>query len=88
LKNDASALEKKFGTPYYSGVNDANRKRNRRNGQYTFEGDFDRLCTCGHTLGVHTAEAPHECINGDVDLEGATGEQCDCAKFKPSKKGK
>lgn len=52
--------------------------RNRNNGQYSYTSGFDRLCKCGHTLGTHTGEAPHECINEDV----GNGEPCTCLKFK------
>jgi hypothetical protein len=54
--------------------------RDRSTGRYSYSGDFDRLCKCGHTLGAHTAEPPHECINGD------TGEACDCARFVPARR--
>lgn len=55
--------------------------RNRHNGQFAYSSDFDRLCRCGHTLGVHTGEAPHECINED-SFAGGTGEPCACVKFR------
>jgi hypothetical protein len=57
-------------------------KRDRRNGRYTFDGDFDRLCRCGHTLGVHLAEAPHDCIARDFQ----PGVECDCVKFQPQRR--
>jgi hypothetical protein len=47
-----------------------------RKGRYDFDGRWERLCTCGHNLGHHTAEAPHTCIAGDFADEG-----CDCARF-------
>lgn len=59
--------------------------RNRHTGQYSYEGQWDRLCRCGHTLGVHAGEAPHPCFNGDSGMEGATGEPCDCPRFRPAK---
>lgn len=37
--------------------------RNKQTGQYSFSTDFDRMCTCGHKLGVHTGEPPHSCMN-------------------------
>jgi hypothetical protein len=46
------------------------------NGQ--FAAGFDRLCICGHRLGVHTAAKPHTCIAGDFD--GAT--ECTCERFR------
>lgn len=45
------------------------------NGQ--FAAGFDRLCTCGHTLGMHTAARPHECIASDF----VATLDCDCTKF-------
>jgi hypothetical protein len=62
-------------------VHEAN--RNRHTGQYSYENKWDRLCVCGHTLGVHAADAPHPCFNEDAGLKGATGEPCDCQRFKP-----
>jgi len=50
-------------------------------GRYALRG-FDRLCKCGHTLGHHTAERPHVCIEGDF------GTPCDCEKFKAAKAAK
>lgn len=53
-------------------------KRDRRNGQYTLEGNWNRVCAaCGNTLGNHSAEAPH--ANDDLML----GPPCD--GFKKSK---
>ena len=45
-----------------------------RNGRYGYIGKLDRLCVCGHRLGDHTADAPHECL-GD----------CLCERFRPKK---
>jgi hypothetical protein len=59
------------------------RARERATGRYGFEGDWERLCTCGHTLGHHLAEAPHGCIESDfADVE------CDCERFRPAKRTK
>lgn len=56
------------------------------NGQYAYDNNFDRMCTCGHPLAVHLAGG-FDCINGDKACdERATGLQCDCRKFRPSKK--
>jgi len=62
--------------------------RERRTGLYSFQGNWERLCECGHALGLHTAQAPHECMAGDatqiapekypVDLG-----ECDCVRFRP-----
>lgn len=43
-------------------------------GKYSYEGDWERLCVCGHRLATHTAQAPHTCNeNGD----------CGCERFRP-----
>lgn len=43
-----------------------------------FAAGFDRPCVCGHTLGVHTAAAPHVCIAGDFD----PSIDCSCERFE------
>lgn len=50
-----------------------------REGKYTFEGKWDRLCVCGHRFGAHAAQAPHDCFISDYD-----GAECKCPKFKPA----
>ncbi len=53
-------------------------------GKYDFS-NFDLLCTCGHTLGIHAApnDTPNRpCFNEDQWAEGATGEYCPCKNFK------
>lgn len=57
--------------------------RNKKTGQYSFEGNWDRLCVCGHRLGAHAGEPPHDCFSGQMD-DG--GEYCDCPKFRPSRR--
>jgi hypothetical protein len=57
------------------------RARDPVTGQYAFDQDFERLCKCGHTLGVHIAGG-FDCINS---VEG-DGDKCDCTKFRPLKK--
>jgi len=57
--------------------------RNRRTGQYSYEANFERLCTCGHPLAVHAGDAPHPCFNDDTGIAGATGEDCTCERFRP-----
>lgn len=69
--------------------------RDKRDGRYTFDGKWDRLCVCGHELGVHYGAAPHECDN--LNRVHSMGEKhpqafrvqaksCDCQKFRPSRK--
>lgn len=56
--------------------------RDYRNGQYTYS-NLDRFCVCGHTLGIHAAEAPHSCSNNGP---GYPTIDCECMKFRPTKK--
>lgn len=54
-------------------------------GRYSYYGDFDRLCKCGHSLGVHIAGG-FECGtdptgNGELEAVG-----CTCERFRPSGK--
>lgn len=56
--------------------------RNRSTGRYSYTGNFDRLCKCGHRLGIHAGEPPHDCFNEDK-AGGGTGEPCDCKEFRP-----
>lgn len=51
--------------------------RSKTTGQYSYS-RMERMCACGHNLGVHTAEVPHACISGDF-----ADTVCDCEKFRP-----
>lgn len=67
--------------------------RDQDTGRFTFEGKWSRLCKCGHELGVHTAAAPHECMNADrqaimADWSGEPGQACDCKRFRPRRSGR
>ncbi len=63
-------------------------------GQFGFVGDWARICVCGHELGVHGGEAPHECFNEDRnnmprfegELTGIAAEPCGCRRFRPSRR--
>lgn len=55
--------------------------RDQYTGQYTYDGNWERLCVCGHTLGQHTAESPKACGNYGTGLI-----DCDCRKFRLSRK--
>ena len=52
-------------------------KRDQRSGRYTYS-TLDRMCVCGHALGLHTSAAPHECIAGDFGFP-----PCSCRRFRP-----
>lgn len=59
----------------------AKNKYRNHNGQFGYFGDFERLCKCGHTLGLHIAGG-HEC-GTSAETKG-----CQCIKFTPVKRGK
>lgn len=54
------------------------RLRDPVSGQFAFDGGFDRVCRCGHTLGVHVSGG-FECVNADT----GDGAHCACVKFRP-----
>jgi hypothetical protein len=62
------------------------RDREWHTGRYTFEGGLDRLCVCGHTFGNHCADAPHDCLTYSFSKDDPRYAECDCLKFRPSKK--
>lgn len=66
------------------GMSDARGYR-EPSGRFAYWNKFDRLCTCGHTLGVHVAGG-FDCLNGTKSVPGASGDPCKCEKFKPSRK--
>jgi hypothetical protein len=47
-------------------------------GQYAYDGDFSRMCVCGHPLGEHIA--------GGFECQCVPGRTCDCLKFRQSRK--
>jgi hypothetical protein len=51
--------------------------------RYAYFGNFDRVCQCGHTLGVHIAGG-FECGTTGDPNDPAWG--CKCEKFRPTKK--
>lgn len=66
--------------------------RDERDGRYTFDGDWKRMCVCGHTLGVHYFAAPHECClhsfapYTEERKQEAPLNDCKCQKFRLSRK--
>jgi len=49
-------------------------------GKYAIR-NLEAVCVCGHTVGMHTAENPRECIAGDF-----TETHCNCERFKKTRK--
>jgi hypothetical protein len=60
-------------------------KNRDKKGKYSYS-DFELVCICGHKLGRHTAEYPHDCCYGEGD--GYVQQDCVCQKagFKPQHK--
>lgn len=59
--------------------------RDPATGRYDYDGDFDRLCKCGHSLGVHS-QGGYYC---DTDAIGSSEPEaigCKCERFRPSGK--
>lgn len=62
--------------------NAVKQNRDRANGQFTYEGDFERRCVCGHNLGDHTDAK----VAGEQPCIAETEEGCECMCFKPERK--
>lgn len=63
----------------------ANEYREPGTGRFAYWNDFDRLCKCGHSLGVHIAGG-FECgtdTGGNSERDAAG---CKCERFRPSGK--
>lgn len=60
--------------------------RDQTSGEYAFDGRFDRMCVCGHALGVHTAGG-FDCLAGTNCMDDPhPGKHCDCQKFHQSRR--
>lgn len=61
-------------------------------GKYTFDGDFSRLCVCGHSFGVHSAGSQASCLLYSLSDDDparqleATPDDCGCEKFRLSRR--
>ncbi len=65
------------------GDNKTENEREIGTGKYTFTGGFERACTCGHTLGGHTAARAK---GADGKMYQECLEDCACLCFKPARK--
>lgn len=54
------------------------------NGRFDYVRNWERLCVCGHTLGVHAAGSPADCLF--YSFPENSGDPCRCPKFRPSKR--
>ena len=59
--------------------------RNPDDGRFGFDGNMDRICVCGHLLGVHGPRGI-ECLAGTnvPDDPNPPGVECSCTRFKPA----
>jgi len=61
-------------------------------GRYAFDGNLQRLCVCGHSLGVHSGGSPADCLlyslplNDPQRLAEAAPIDCGCKKFRLSRR--
>lgn len=92
---DSAALDRyitgNYGEDQFSRPLARPRKR-ETDGKYAHEGNLERLCVCGHTLGFHGAGSPADCLFYSfpaVERAGKPGEQkpdCGCQKFRLPRK--
>jgi hypothetical protein len=70
-------------------MSDKVRYQNREPGnmRFAFDNNFERMCICGHKLGVH-GPGGIECLAGTnvPDDPNPPGVECECVRFKPSRK--
>lgn len=59
--------------------------RDTQTGQYAFDQDFDRLCKCGHSLGVHSSGGFY-CDADAIGNKEPEAIGCQCERFQPSGK--
>lgn len=62
------------------------RQDRAQDGRYTFDGNLHRLCVCGHTLGNHSSGSPHDCLTYSFPKTDHRHAECDCPKFRPSRR--
>lgn len=71
-----------------------NGRKREIDGRYAYDGNLDRLCVCGHTLGNHSCGSAADCILYSLptieqrSYPGADKPNCGCMKFRLSRKGK
>lgn len=71
----------------YVRATDPPRKR-ETDGQYAFDGNLQRLCVCGHSLAVHSAGSPADCLlyslpeNDPQRQHERAPIDCGCKKFR------
>lgn len=68
-------------------------QKRETDGRYAFDGNLHRLCICGHSLAVHSAGSPADCLlysfpedSNERRAEKATPIDCDCKRFRLSRR--
>lgn len=67
-------------------------RKREHDGKYAFDGNLDRLCVCGHTLGDHASGSPADCLvysfSGSDRAKMVNGDKpnCGCLKFRLSRR--
>lgn len=70
-------------------------RKREHDGRYAFDGDLRRLCVCRHSLAVHSAGSPADCLlyslpDNDPQraIEEANGGlvECGCRRFQLSRR--
>lgn len=52
-------------------------------GRYDYDDDYDRLCKCGHSLGVHS-QGGYYCATDPIGYGEPEAIGCKCERFRPS----
>lgn len=67
-------------------------QKREHDGRYAYDGNLERVCVCGHTLGTHSAGSPPDCLfyslpeRERAKLLGHEKPNCGCERFRPSKR--
>lgn len=70
-------------------------QKRETDGRYAFDGNLARLCVCRHSLAVHAAGSPADCLLYSLSpndpqraVEAAHGgvENCGCQRFRLSRR--
>jgi hypothetical protein len=61
------------------------RYRDPETGRWDYDGDFSRLCKCGHSLGVHS-QGGYYCDTDAIGGNEPEARGCECERFVPTGK--
>lgn len=59
--------------------------RDPATGQWDYDNDYDRLCKCGHSLGVHS-QGGYYCGTDPIGHNEPEAKGCKCERFRPTGK--